>query len=137
MRGRFLTPLITEHRGAECKQLREDLVYEDAVGRRYRVPAGFPCDGASVPRLLWMFFPPFGENYEAAAWLHDFLYQHAEAIDVDGRPITRAEADGLMRAAARATGYNALGAWALYLGVRAGGWCPWRRYRAAAEAQAA
>lgn len=36
------------------------------------VPAGFPSDGASVPRIFWGIFPPSGQ-YTMAAVLHDFL----------------------------------------------------------------
>jgi len=41
-----------------------------------RVPAGTITDLASVPRLLWVIFPPHGE-YAKAAIVHDYLYQEA------------------------------------------------------------
>ena len=37
------------------------------------VPAGTETDGASVPRLFWTIFDPWGE-YFGAAVIHDFLY---------------------------------------------------------------
>lgn len=36
------------------------------------IPAGFVCDGATTPRILWTFFPPISD-YVEAAFLHDFL----------------------------------------------------------------
>jgi hypothetical protein len=38
-----------------------------------RVPAGTVTDLASVPRLLWVAFPPHG-RYAKAAIVHDYLY---------------------------------------------------------------
>ncbi len=137
MTGRFLTPLITEYVAPGRKRLVEDLIYQDARGRTCLVPIGFECDGASVPRFLWALYPPFGEAYEPAAWLHDWLYATAEQVLVVGaggelRPINRGEADALMREASMALGFRGSGAAVMYAGVRAGGWRPWRQYRRAA-----
>ena len=38
------------------------------------VPIGTITDFASVPRIFWSIFPPYGE-YTQAAVLHDYLYQ--------------------------------------------------------------
>ncbi len=82
------------------------------------------------------------EAYEPAAWLHDWLYAHAEAVLVVGaggelRPINRGEADALLREASEALGFRGSGAATMYAGVRVGGWLAWRRYRRrAAAAQA-
>lgn len=38
------------------------------------VPRGFKTDLASIPRLFWSFYPPFGD-YMNAAVIHDFLYK--------------------------------------------------------------
>jgi len=141
MRGRFLSPLRTEHVGAHRKRLISDLLYEDARGRVFTVRAGFECDGASVPRFLWSLYPPFGELYEPAAWLHDHLYAAADRVrvfDAAGalRSINRREADALMREASLACGFRGLGAAVMYVGVRLGGWLPWSRYRRAQRAVA-
>lgn len=37
------------------------------------VPAGFVTDLASVPRMVWSFYPPDGP-WAKAAIIHDFLY---------------------------------------------------------------
>lgn len=41
-----------------------------------RVPAGTITDLATVPRLLWVIFPPHGQ-YAKAAIIHDYLYDQA------------------------------------------------------------
>lgn len=41
-----------------------------------RVPLGTVTDLASVPRALWVVFPPHGE-YAKAAIIHDYLYDQA------------------------------------------------------------
>ena len=40
--------------------------------RGMTVPLGFLSDGASVPRLFWVFFPPTGK-YLRACIIHDYL----------------------------------------------------------------
>lgn len=138
MTGEFLSPLVTRHIGAHRKVLVQELVYRDRRGRLWRVPAGFESDGASVPRFLWSLYPPFGEAYEPATWLHDYLYAKAELIDVDGRPINRGEADALLReASVDGCEFRGRGAAVMHAGVRVGGWRPWRRYRGIARAEAA
>ena len=39
------------------------------------IPAGTVTDLASVPRVLWVVFPPHG-RYAKAAIIHDYLYEH-------------------------------------------------------------
>ncbi len=132
----FLTPLVTEHVHAGRKRLTADLVYQAKNGRVFTVPAGFYSDGASVPRVLWSLYPPFGGQYEPAAWLHDYLYAYAEReFGTDAGHVSRAEADGLMYEAMTALGFRWSGRQTIYYGVRSGGWLPWRRYRADAKAE--
>jgi len=76
------------------------------------VPVGTVTDLASVPRVLWAFFPPHG-RYAKAAIVHDFLYANAvgtkawadrvflEAMEVLGVPVWRRR---LMYLAVRAFG---------------------------------
>lgn len=40
------------------------------------VPENFHTDGASIPRLAWIFADPAGELFEAAI-VHDYMYKHA------------------------------------------------------------
>jgi hypothetical protein len=130
----FVTPLVTRQIGAQRKRLEYELVAA-IDGALLTIPAGFESDGASVPRVLWALYPPFGELYEPATWLHDFCYQHAESFDE--APMTRALADRLLYAGAIGCGFRRTGARNLWLGVRAGGWLPWRRARRRAAATAA
>lgn len=51
---------------------------KDDIIRRIKIPAGFICDGASVPRGLWTItgITPDGLGIRSAALVHDFLYAH-------------------------------------------------------------
>lgn len=50
--------------------------------RRYRtvekivVPKGFVTDLTTIPRWLWILFPPH-DNYAKAAIVHDYMYENA------------------------------------------------------------
>ena len=131
--GRFLTDLDARHVGKQRKQLLADLVYEAADGTRYVVETGFESDGASVPRILWALYPPFGEVYEPATWLHDKLYRDAEEFP----GMTRELADALLEEASLACGFRVSGRNVMHFGVRAGGRRTWNRHRAEAEAREA
>lgn len=109
-------------------QLEEALTYYAADGRAFTIPAGFRTDLASVPRILPGLFRLLfrSELHTArAAVLHDFLYASGA--------VTRREADALFYEALRATHEGTVGAWAMWLGVRAGGWFAWRGHRRAAK----
>jgi len=54
--------------------LLEPVSYVDGTGKEWIIPAGQESDGASTPRELWQFLPPFGD-YWRATFLHDFLYR--------------------------------------------------------------
>lgn len=93
------------------------------VGRtdRVTIPADFPTDLASVPRLFWALLPPDGV-YEKAAVLHDYLCvrlgdQHETG---DPAPITARGTDGLFRRVAREGGTGFITRWLLWTGVRWG-----------------
>lgn len=55
------------------------------------VPENFITDLASVPKILWNVFEPFGKHYTRAAVIHDYLYSK----DCIYKEITRAEADNI------------------------------------------
>lgn len=38
------------------------------------IPAGFPTDGASIPKCFWNIFSPFDQYKIQAAVVHDWLY---------------------------------------------------------------
>jgi hypothetical protein len=74
-----------------------------------RVPVGTVTDLASVPRLLWVIFPPHGK-YAKAAIVHDYLY--AQAIG------TKDEADRIFYEAMGVLGVPKWRRRAMYAAVR-------------------
>ena len=93
---------------------------------RLIVPEGFVSDLASVPWLFRRVLPRFGP-WNAAAIVHDYLYREGE---INGREIIQREADEIMLAVMK---YNAnvprRKAYAIYAGVRLGGFAAWNGYR--------
>lgn len=94
--------------------------FKRLVGKLITVPAGFKTDLASIPRPLWAVLPPVGA-YDAAAVVHDYLYQH--------NGVSRADADAVLLEAMRILGVRWTQRAAIYAGVRLGGWVAWRKYR--------
>jgi uncharacterized protein DUF1353 len=90
------------------------------------VAAGFVTDFNSVPRGLWNFFPPW--EFPEAGVVHDFLYRspgqlsRGQVDDIHGRIMEIEGAGWWLRRSAR-------------MGLRLGGWKPWRKYRKAEAAQ--
>lgn len=77
------------------------------------VPAGTVTDLASVPRLLWVIFPPTG-RYDKAAIIHDHLYT------TKARP--RAEVDRIFLEAMQVLGVGKITRTLMYWAVRCFGW---------------
>ena len=94
--------------GRSVVELVEPLVY-DLMSFHVSVPAGFETDYASVPRLLWIIFPPSGTHNKAAV-IHDYLYK--------SKACSRFLADALFREAMREVGVHAARAWFMWLAVR-------------------
>lgn len=112
----FLTPLdLRAYKPGEWVVLL-GLLYLARNGARYMVPRGFITDLASIPRALRWLIDPDGPSRQAAV-LHDFLY----CIHY----LPRAEADALFLEALESCGVGRATRWAMYLGVRAGGWVYW------------
>lgn len=82
------------------------------------VPAGYLTDGASVPRLFWMFVPPWG-LYGQAAVVHDILCETYAVHDrgVETR-VSRAYVDAVFKEAMKVAGVPKLTYWAMYCGLR-------------------
>ena len=93
------------------------VVYRDGAGREIEVPKGFLTDLASVPRLLWWWFPPYG-SYTFAAVLHDWLYRTGI--------VSRAVADATFLEAMESLGTGGFTRRILYLAVRIFGWSSYR-----------
>lgn len=63
-------------RGSTRWEVEED--YKVVVlNNTIEIPKGFITDLASIPRIMWVVFPPFG-RYTEAAVVHDYLYINSE-----------------------------------------------------------
>lgn len=91
--------------------------------RQVIIPQGFLTDGASIPKVLSKFIPPWGK-YGAAAIVHDYLCETLQIVD-QGQPrlISRKEADKIFLEAMgvlkvplciRLSFYLAVRLWAIY-----------------------
>lgn len=84
------------------------------------VPAGFECDGASVPRFLWgVVFPPGDKQAMYAAVFHDFVCR------THPRHWSRKQADDAFLFLMRAGGVPSWRAQKAYWGVRLFGMSAW------------
>jgi hypothetical protein len=114
--SRFLTPLdMRDNEGAADEKwvLLAPLVYEsDVAGRVITVPAGFPTDLASVPRLP-VVYSLCGNVARRAAVVHDYLYTSGRA--------PRHVADAVFLEASAVIGVAGWRRWLMWAGVRIGG----------------
>ena len=118
LRQPLLIPILFE--GREVYQLVEEWSFV-SMSERIAVPKGFICDGASIPRLLWMIRPPDG-IHRAAAVAHDWLYAN-KGFGV----FTRKKCDLVFLDLLKAAGVSWLSRKLMYRGVRLGGWVAWSK----------
>ena len=124
----FLTPLRFEDDGGLPFTLTEPLRYQsDVLGDEVCVPVGFRTDLASIPRGLWNVLPKVGK-WDKAAVVHDALYFYGR-IPIQGRAVTKAEADAVLREAMTLDGVGWWARFVIYSGVRLGGFVAWNHYR--------
>lgn len=93
--------------------LIEDFAFRDAAGKLWDVPSGWSVDGASIPRLLWTFGPPFVGGYRRASVVHDYY--------CDIRSETWQATHRMFYEGCLAGGITGLLAKAMYAAVYAGG----------------
>lgn len=87
------------------------------------VPVGFETDFASVPRVP-IFFTLFGDRAHREAVLHDYLYR------IDSVPtVERSQADEVFLEAMKNRGKGFSVRYAMYWGVRLGGWTAYHKKR--------
>lgn len=120
--------------------------YQVPGTRTFTAPAGMEHDGASIPRVLSFIN---GSSIQLAASLHDAAYRFQrwdKSDSGEGDPMTRSEADRMMREAARAcqmraravesvspakatllVGTHFLQRWVIWLGLTIGGFVAWQR----------
>lgn len=91
-----------------------------AEGYEGEVPAGFTCNGGSIPRPLWAKYRPFDETTEPSFWVHDYLYSGARH-DID-----RGTADKIMRDLQRQYGVDRIDRTVIYRAVRLFGGSHWK-----------
>lgn len=132
--GQFLTPLELEFIDGRNWKITAPFEYHLGAAdgpETVRIPVGFVTDFASIPRGLWNIFPPAG-RYGKAAVVHDWLYQkRVITLESTARLGSRLDADNALREGMQVLGVGSVTRWAIYAGVRAGGWVPWNNYRKA------
>lgn len=118
MQSHFITPLRAEKLTGKWWQLTDRLVYYSALANAtICAPTGFVTDFASVPRLpitYWL----FGSRADAESGIHDLLYRWPF--------VSRKTADRIYREAMTADGRPVFTRWAMYAGVRLGGWLSYK-----------
>ena len=68
--------------------LNDDLCYQSDIAGDSIVPVGFASDGASVPRIMWSIYPPFGKYLEAAI-VHDWFCVNRSVSSVTAAKVFR------------------------------------------------
>lgn len=109
----FTSPLRVWKRPDGRWELIDTLVYRSTLAGIIVVPKGFDTDFASVPRLPLMHML-LGDRAHSSAVVHDYLYRTAE--------VSRSMADAVFKEAAESEGVGFFSRWALWSGVRVGGW---------------
>lgn len=123
----FKSKLLLDDENGFPMTLAGPFVYESDLLGLIVVPEGFGTDLASIPQALWSVLPKVGK-WDRAAVVHDYLYQHGYARV--GSPVTRAQADAVLREAMIAGQVAGRRRFEIYWGVRLGGWVAWNKYRA-------
>ena len=153
MTAKRVTQPILQNIGPRWYRLHEKFTYEwvkEGVRRRIVVPAGFECDGASIPWWAWskIRLVPTG-IIGAAAALHDFMYANRGDLP-DGSYLrvigpdecvplhdvwSRYNADRLLCRVMRESGVPWLKRRIVYRSVRIFGGIPWARHKRALAAR--
>lgn len=111
-----LLPKSTRGRFKTLEHLDHQLIN----GRQLYVPKGTVSNGASVPRLLWVIYSPYG-TYTYPAVIHDFLYEN--------NLYTREFADRQFLIDMGRTNTNKFTKWLFYYIVRIFGGLNWNKYK--------
>ena len=109
----------------DCRifQLTEPFRYRSSLGI-ITIPKCFFTDGASVPKIFWSVFSPWG-SYFSAALVHDYLYSKDsdEAFSVGSRAV----ADKIFKEAMFNAGVGWITRETVYRAVRIGGWASYKK----------
>jgi hypothetical protein len=102
--------------GSRVFQLTHYFRYIGSLGM-ITVPTGFHTDGASVPRVFWSIFQPYGAYFPAAI-IHDWLYSaQSKRLHID-----RKTADLIFKESMFNLGIGWATRETIYRAVRLGGW---------------
>lgn len=113
----FHKELLAESFGEDGKKwiLRRafKFYYEVSLCRTYiKVPNGFITDFATIPRPLYLIFPPIG-RYNKAAMVHDYLYDASCSLK-----LSRKDSDLIFLQAMEILGVKKWVRYSLFLAVR-------------------
>ena len=101
------------------------LLYQSDILGPITVPVGFETDFASVPRIP-LFYTLFGDRAHRESVIHDYLYR------LDAIPqATRSQADDVFLEAMKCRGKGFFVRYAMWMGVRAGGWTAYHKRKVA------
>ena len=109
----------------DCRifQLTANFRYHSSVGT-ITIRKGFYTDGASVPKIFWNIFSPWG-SYFSAALVHDWLYSKDSTAAF---PLAdRKEADLIFKEAMFNAGVGWVTRETVYRAVRLGGWASYKK----------
>lgn len=109
----------------DCRifRLTTSFRYHSSVGTIW-IPKGFYTDGASVPRIFWNIFSPFG-SYFSAALVHDYLYSKDSTARCTIED--RETADSIFLEAMFNAGVGWLTRHTVHSAVRLGGWRSYKK----------
>ena len=95
-------------------------------GDMFTIPSGTYTDMASVPRLLWTVFPPYGYD-ELAFLVHDHLYTTQKPINEhsESRGYSRLFCDLQMLHFQRRLEISPIRSFLMFAAVRLFGWWSW------------
>ena len=116
----FVTTFKAESQISGRWKLIAPVIYQTHGAGRIVVPAGYETDLFSVPRVLWPLFPRDNRGRRSAV-VHDWLYNSGQTR------FTRADADRIFRQALADLNIGWFTRWAMYAGVRVGGWTSFKR----------
>jgi len=71
--SKFLTEILLSPYGEKSWLVESDIEYQSDIGGLITVPKHYATDLASVPKVFWNIFPPFGKH-SGAAIVHDWCY---------------------------------------------------------------
>lgn len=119
--SKFTGPLQVEFSSIKNQQIQllDELIWEmDYLGSNnvITVPAGFVCDGMSIPQFLWWWIPPLGHKSTRASVLHDYMISLWR--NSAHKALTRKDCDEQFYLALKASGVSTIVANICYFFVR-------------------